>query len=402
MAETFQQYVTKNGIIVPDTADVKEQVENEFKSALGQDLSLESSTPQGRLIEAETISRKAVLENNAYMANQLNPTTASGIYLDATCAIVGVSRKSATNTQVLATVRGIANTTIPAGSKAQTTAGDIFELVDTYTIPSSGNGSTYFRASVSGPIACSVGTLTQIVTAVPGWETINNPISAVIGEDAESDSDLRLRRKKSLYTGSALLISIESAILKVDGVLSVFPAENETNGTKLIDDKTLVPHSIWFVVDGGSNTDIATAIFQHKSLGCAYNGEQEVTVYGPYNVPYTVKFDRPTYKPFQISVTVTSPSTIDSQEVESEVKEALEKWSTGEIAGVDGLGLGVDVSPFEAASAITAQIPNLFVNDVKVALVDEPLATESLAMKVYEKATLAAENITVTVNTITQ
>ena len=83
MADIFQQYVTNTGVIVPDTADVKTQVQNEFKEALGQDLSLEDSTPQGRLIDAETIARKAVLTNNAQIANQLNPNTASGVYLDA-------------------------------------------------------------------------------------------------------------------------------------------------------------------------------------------------------------------------------------------------------------------------------------------------------------------------------
>lgn len=402
MAETFQQYITKNGIIVPDTADVKEQVENEFKAALGQDLSLEASTPQGRLIEGETIARKAVLENNAYMANQLNPNTSSGIFLDANCALVGIVRKSATHTEVLATITGVANTVIPAGSQAKTSAGDVFALVDDFTIPSGGSGSAYFQAVESGAVACAVGTLTQIVTAVLGWETINNPVAAVIGEDAESDSALRLRRKKGLYTGSALLRAIESALLKVDGVLSVFVDENETNGTKVVDGQTLVAHSIWCVVDGGASADVAKAIWEHKSLGCAYNGAQEVTVYGPYNVPYTVKFDRPTYQPFEISVTVTSPLTIDAQEVESEVKAALETWANGGIPGVDGLGLGVDVSPFEAAAAITAQIPGLFVNSVQVALVGETLSTDSLEMKVYEKATLSDADISVTVNTISQ
>lgn len=402
MAEIFQQYVTKNGVIVPDTSEIKEQVESEFQGALGPDLSLDESTPQGRLIEAETIARKAVLENNAYMANQLNPNTSTGIFLDATCALVGVTRKSAIHTEVLATVTGVAGTVIPAGSKAQTLAGDIFESVNAYTIPAGGTGTVYFQAVNAGAVACATNTLTQIITAVLGWETINNPVAAVIGADAESDSLLRNRRMKSLYHGSALLKSIESALLKVDGVLSVFPAENEGSDTKTIDGKTLVAHSIWIVVDGGANADVAKAIWQHKSLGCAYNGAQEVTVYGPYNVPYTVKFDRPTYKPIEISVTVTSPLTIDVQDVQNEVKAALMKWSIGEVPGVDGLALGVDVSPFEAASAITSQIPDLFVNNVEVALSGEALDTASIAMKVYEKATLAETDIDVTVNTVSQ
>lgn len=400
MANNFQAYVTQNGVIVPDTADVKEQVENEFKNALGQDLSLEPSTPQGRLIEAETITRKSVIENNAYMANQFNPTTATGIFLDAICALSGVVRKTALKTTVLATVTGVAGTVIPAGAQAKTTAGDVFELINDFTIPDSGTGATNFQAVENGAVPCAVGTLTQILTATLGWETINNPVSATIGADAESDSALRLRRRKSLYRGSALLKAIESALYKLDGVLSVFPAENETNGTKQIDDKLLVPHSIWFVVDGGDDDEIARAIWEHKSLGCDYNGDQVITVHGAYNVPYTVKFDRPTYQAFQMEVEVTSPLSIEEQELKNQIKAALDEWVNGGVTGVDGLGLGVDVSPFEAASAITAKIPGLFVNNVQIALVGEPLGTDTLAIKVYEKATLAASDINITVHTV--
>ncbi|MBR2504827.1 MAG: baseplate J/gp47 family protein [Elusimicrobiaceae bacterium] len=398
MADIFQQYVTNTGIIVPDTADVKEQVQNEFKEALGQDLSLEESTPQGRLIEAETIARKAVLTNNAQVANQLNPNTASGVYLDALCAITGTTRQSATHTEALCTVTGIPGTVIVAGSQAKTEIGDIFEIVSPYTIPSNGTGTTYFQAVEFGPVPCATNTLTQIVTSVPGWETINNPIAAVIGTDVESDSSLRIRRLQQLYRGESLIDAMTSAVSQVSGVLSVFGDDNYTNGTKDIDGVLLSPHSIYIVVDGGADEDIAKAILQHKSLGCDYTGTEEVTLYGKYNQPYTVKFSRPTYKPIQVSVSVNAPSTSSSSDIVTDVKNALAAWANGEIEGVDGLKLGVDVSPFEAAAAITSKIPELFVTSVQVALTTGTLGTDTIDIKVHEKATLAVSDITVTVN----
>ena len=60
-------FSTSNGIILPDTADIKTGVQEEFTAAF-QDLgalSLEDSTPQGRLIDIETNSRSAVLTYNA-------------------------------------------------------------------------------------------------------------------------------------------------------------------------------------------------------------------------------------------------------------------------------------------------------------------------------------------------
>ena len=398
MADIFQQYVTNTGVIVPDTADVKTQVQNEFKEALGQDLSLEDSTPQGRLIDAETIARKSVLTNNAQIANQLNPNTASGVYLDAICAITGTTRNGATRTQVLATVSGVPGTIIPAGSQAKTSEGDLFSIVNNYTIPENGSGNTYVQAAETGPVACAINTLTQIVTAVPGWETINNPVAAVIGANVESDSSLRLKRVQQLYKGNSLLDAMETALLQVAGVLSVFVDDNYTDGIKIIDGVSVDPHTLYVVADGGSNTDIANAIFEHKSLGCGYTGTESVTIYGKFNQPYTVKFNRPTYKPIQVAVSVNAPTNVNTSNVEQDVKNTLAAWANGEIPGVDGLKLGVDVSPFEAASAITAQIPDLFVTSVEVAFTSGTLSTDTLDIKVHEKATLSADDITVTVN----
>lgn len=397
MANTYN-YVQSTGVIVPDTSTIKETVEGEFKDALGQDLDVTSSTPQGRLIEAETISRADVLATNALVANAMNPTTAYGTFLDAVCALTGTTRKSATRTEVLATLRGRVGTVIPAGVQAQTEAGDVFELVSAYTIPQGGVGQSYFQASQTGPVPCAVGTLNQIVTPVMGWETINNPVAAVIGVDVESDTSLRARRIEEMYKGVALLESIESAVKQVEGVLSVYAYENYTNGIQEVDGVTINAHSIYVVVDGGADEDIAQAIWKHKSLGCGYTGDVEVTVYGTYRTPYTVKFNRPTFQPITVNVSVTVPTDSNTEDITSQVKNALSAWANGEIVGVDGLSLGTNVSPFEAASAITAQLPDLFVTNVEVGFHGETPSTSTLNIKVFEKATLSQENINVTVN----
>ena len=53
----FYKYSTETGLIIPDTSEVKTDVENEYISAFGAGLSLQEDTPQGRLIELETIER---------------------------------------------------------------------------------------------------------------------------------------------------------------------------------------------------------------------------------------------------------------------------------------------------------------------------------------------------------
>ena len=85
-------FVDETGVIIPDTGTVKATVEGEFKAALGQDLITADNTPQGALIVAETTARAAVLQNNAVVANQINPNLAGGVFLDAIWALVPSSR----------------------------------------------------------------------------------------------------------------------------------------------------------------------------------------------------------------------------------------------------------------------------------------------------------------------
>ncbi len=393
----LNDYITKEGVLVPDTAELKSDVEQEFTNALGEGLDLSAETPQGRQIEAETLSRKAVLDNNALIANALNPNTSFGVFLDALSALTGTTRKQATHTLALCTLTGLPDTTIPAGSLARTQAGATFSLTSDAVISSDGTVQAYFQAQESGPVPCEVDTLKQIISPVLGWETVNNPTAAILGTDTEGDTALRRRRQEQLYRGEALLDSIISAVKQVDGVLSVYGYENYTSAIQTVDGISIQPHSIYVVVDGGTDNDIAQAIFKHKSLGCGYTGDEEVTVIGAFDTPYKVAFSRPDYQSIQISVTVASPSSSVEENIEQSIKDALSAWANGEIEGISGLNLGVDVSPFEAGAAVSQLLPDLFVKNVQVGLVSGTLGTEVLEMKVNQKATLSQENITVTV-----
>ena len=183
----YYKYNSQQGVIVPDTGDVQTDVENEFQANFGADMEMSASSPQGRLVEMETLSRVGVIAFCALIANQINIDYATGQYLDAIGAFYGVSRKGATQTRVLATVTGVAGTIIPAGSIAKTTAGDQFYMENEKTIPVVGSTTSYFLSVEYGAIPCATGTLTSIVSQTVGWETVSNPAAANIGSDMESD-----------------------------------------------------------------------------------------------------------------------------------------------------------------------------------------------------------------------
>ena len=395
----FTNYITNNGVLIPDTSTLQTDVQQTYKDALGEDLDTSAETPQGRLIEADTLGQKGVLDIQAQIANAMNPNTSFGVFLDALCAMTGTTRNYATYTQTLCTLTGVPNTTIPAGSQARTTAGDVFSLVSDTTLSASGTATAYMQATQSGPVPCAVNTLTQIITPVLGWETINNPNAATLGTEQESDTSLRARRVQNLYQGSALLDSIISAVSQVSGVEGVYGYENYTNAVETIGGSIAVqPHSIYIVADGGADADVAQAIWEKKSLGCGYTGTVTETVTDPSTgIDYDVSFNRPTYTPIQVSITVNVPLAAVTDGLEQSVINALLAWANGEVPGVQGLMLNTSVSPFEAAAAVSDQLPDLFVSNVQVGLVGGSLSTDVLAINVNQRATLAQSNISVTI-----
>lgn len=101
MADDLITYITSSGIIVPNTDNVISELQTEWTNQFGAQLSLDSSTPQGRIIETQAMVRKGTLGACAMVANQLNPNRAFGIFLDAHGAFFGVNRPSGRNSEIL-------------------------------------------------------------------------------------------------------------------------------------------------------------------------------------------------------------------------------------------------------------------------------------------------------------
>lgn len=392
-------YITDTGVIVPDTSELLETVQGEYTQALGDDLNLNASTPQGRLIEAEVEARRRMLVNNAALANVINPEQSFGIYLDALCALSGVTRIAGTASRVLASLQGVPGTYIPANSRVQSTVGDMWYLENDVTIPAVGNITAYFISGELGPFECPVGSLTKIIDATLGWETVTNNTPAEPGVTPESDTDLKARRKQNLFRGVSLMESIQAALNLVPNIRSSFVYENYTSAPITYQGITIDAHSIYVVADGGADADVAQAIFNSKSDGCGYTGNVTVNVLDEiYGISYPVSFNRPTTVNITANITVAVPPQSGvSVGIEDAVKNAVLAYEQGSIPQVDGLKVGTDVSPFEIASAINIQIPDVFVTDVKVAKQGGTPAAASIPININEVANIGANNITVTV-----
>lgn len=369
MADPYQ-YILNTGVIVPDTSGLLVQVQDEYKAAFGSDLVVTPDTPQGVLIAAETLARAQEVRNNAAVANQINPNIAGGVFLDAIMALLGVQRTPATQTVVSGvTLSGVAGTTVPVGSQAQTPAGDIFATLATVVIGIGGTITVDFASVEYGPIPCDIGDLSQIVTNVLGWETVDNAAAGVLGATTQSDQAARAYRNNTLaFQGVSLAEAITSALYNVAGVSSLAFLENVAATTQTIEGISMVAHSVWACVKGGSNLDVAAALLENKSSGAAWNGATTVNLIEPASgQTYAVKFDRPADVGILVKVTSAGDSAAIIQAVLDYAAGLIEiTGSNGAQSSVPGFVVGSDVSPFEIAGAIMAENPGIFVNKVEI------------------------------------
>ena len=386
-------YLDNAGIIVPDTSTIKETVQTEYQNALGLELSLEDSTPQGRMIDIETDARAGVIENNALIANLFNIKMAYGVALDALGANFGLERQAATSSIVTATLTGTQGTVIPAGSQAATQAGDLFYAENEITIPSSGSITATFLSVEKGEVPCSANSLTKIIDGTFGWETITNVDPAILGQVKESDASFKSKfDNNGLFTGASILEDYKNELNKVENVISSFVYDNGSNSTITYDTVSIAPHSVYACVDGGTNADVAYALFRRKSAGSGWagTGVTQTVQDSVYGVNYTVKFDRPTVITIYYDVEYDIGTSSASDPDEAIANAILNYTNT--------LNVGDDVLPLQVAYAINQAVSGIKLTSLKLGTTQGSLSTNDVTVRINQVAKTTSANITVTAN----
>lgn len=374
---TAYLYINNTGVISPDTSTIQDEVIAEYKSLFGSALNVDPNTPQGILITSETAARTAVATNNAQLANQINPDLSGGVYLDALLALTGSFRISATPSLVYATVSGVAGTVIAAGSRAQETNNlAIFETTQQIVIPAAGViYGVEFQSLIDGAIPCLAGSLTQIITDIEGWESVDNPENGNEGNAQQSDASARNLRKVTLAAqGTSVGEAITSALYLTSGVTSLTYQENYQSSTQVINSVSMAPNSLYTCVAGtASSIDIATTLTATKGGGCAYNNGNGIQVQQIVTPTYSnqnilVLFDRPSILSISMRINVNSLSTVT--DIKTAVKNAVLAYAAGEIEYMPGFVVGSPVSPLQISAAISYQIPGIFINSLVVAVIN--------------------------------
>lgn len=311
----------KTGFSVQEPQEVREEVAqswvNAFKSDDTPDINIAPETPQGQIIDAETLAITQKDAELAFLANMFNPKTARGIWQDALAEIYFIKRKKAVNSRCYCVLTGLNGTVIEKGSKIQSSAdGTYWNLLETVTINNNSSVTALFECESEETVIALPNTLNKIITTIAGWDTVNNIQSATVGTLEESQQAFEKRRYDSVALNSVgTIASVFSRVNQIDDVVGCYVIDNKTNVNKIIDDYLLKPHSIYVAVIGGSNQDIAEAIYRSLSAGCDYNGNTQITVVDPHtHAKEKVTFMRPTRQNVYIKVNIFDKDLPDDYE----------------------------------------------------------------------------------------
>lgn len=367
---------------------------------------LDPSTPDGLKLahDAEVFSALDETLQQAY--NSKDPNKASGVDLDVIASLTGTSRSKGTASTVTGFVlSGVASplTTVPAGTIFESvTTGSRWTLDQQWTLDSSGQAVVDITCTEIGPIEADAGTITRIITTVPGLTSCNNPSPATPGTGIESDSSLRVKRATAVgRPGNNQIDSMLGELYAVDGTRRVKVYENDTNTT---DSNGLPPHSIAPIIDGGTDADVAMAIYTKKNPGVAlYQAGTPVSVdvtspIYPDNVK-TIKFSRPKYVDMVIAVTIKNDGSLPSN-TQDLIRDAFIEFAAGGLIPaefgfkVDGFDIGETVpysTLYTPINKVIGQYGNSYVQTLTV-----NGGTTNVAIAFDELSRWTSSNITVT------
>ena len=272
------------GFSVDDVSDVRGAVAQAWKQAFKSDntaeLNTEPETPAGQIIDSQTASITQKDSELLYLANMLNPLKATGIFQDALAEIYFLQRKPAIPSSVVIKCTGLPGTVIPVSAQVMSTADDtIWQNTEAQTIGADGTCECVFECQSAGLISAAAGTLSRINTMVAGWDTAVNSQAATVGQNAETQGAFEARRYASVGLNSrGTIAAVYARVANCSNVVSCIVRENKTNAPIEIDGYFIKAHSVFVSVVGGSDKDIAEAIYNSCSAGCDYNGNTTVSV----------------------------------------------------------------------------------------------------------------------------
>lgn len=309
-----------------------------FKAIFGDNLNVSPESSDGQVIGVVSAAFAQLWEIAEGSYNAFNPSIAKDAALTNLVQLNGIFRQVAIPSVTSLQITGTAGTLIPAGSRVSASDGSSTFTTDAQiNIDGSGTVEIASTCTVDGPTIAIAGSLTVIDTPITGWASVTNPFDAVLGEDEESDADLRARRVRSVARpAQAIVDAIIAEILATPGVTQAFLYENDTDVTDVA--TGTLAKSFQCVVRGGTDEDVAAAIYREKPTGILAFGTTLVDVFDSQGFPHPIGLTRPTEVPIFVTVNITTFSDYPTNGAD-QIKQAIVDYANGDL--IIGRGFNV-------------------------------------------------------------
>lgn len=337
---------------------------------------LDPSAPDGVKLatDAEIWANLDELGQKAY--NSKDPNKATGVDLDVVSAITGTKRGVGSKSTASVTIGGTDTTVILAGSLVESTENGEQWVIDSEVIISGPTAATVTAVNF-GAIQASAATITKIVNPQSGWASITNAAPAIAGTNPDTDAELRVERNNGVgLPGQNQIDSTFAAIANIDGVTRVTIYENDSISPT--DSNGLPIHSTAIIVEGGTNQEIADAIYFKRNPGpIQHEATNPVTV--PVTSPATgnekdITFNRPDFEDITVVYNIVDDGSLPTG-VEQLIKDATIDYTNGELIEADcgfnqtGFGIGEDVQSgrlYTPANQVIGQFGDSYVTGITV------------------------------------
>ena len=260
-------------------------------------------------------------------------------------------RKQSKSKGVWTTINSISGVSVLAGTmKFSDNKNNTFVNLNDFIVDSTGKAVVEIECEQYGKSGnVEANTINTIKTPVSGVVSGTNLDALQGGEDLESDVDYRFRwettkNSKSFWNTDG----IYNAINEVAGVKSCRVIENDSDLPITVGGLEMPSRSRRYYVDGGSNLDIAKAIFYKTDRAIKETGTEEVKVKDIQGDDRTVKFSRPNYVKIYTSIkidgfidTTETQKIINKYITDSKISQKLTSFAVVEIIrhSVDATGV---------------------------------------------------------------
>lgn len=311
MAEQITEGISESGLTLKDyntlLADLQDSL-NSIYAPDGDKINFDSETPDGQFSNIITQMGTDIREVAQDVYNSFDPDKCSGTIQDSRYALNYITRNGGTFTiqnidvtvNQTVTLQGLDanyNDINAASYTVSDNAGNLWYLIDTTTLQP-GTHSLPFRSKNMGLVQPTIGTITTQVTTVLGVVSVNNSTApTTLGSEQETDLQFRIRRNRS--TERRGLNNVDSMLSQILDLEGVSDATTHDNVGDTVDSTGTPAGTIWVIVEGGANSDIAEVIYTN-ACGRPMRGNISVDVTAVSGQIFQVKFDRPTPIPLYI------------------------------------------------------------------------------------------------------